>query len=165
MSKLEPNRDKIIRHDREFRKGNIFLSCVKKLNNVLGFISTLSHIDEVKLLRKRARAFLARAIDSLNSGDYDVASFLSEQAVQLHLKSILLERLGDYPRTHSISNLISIIRRISNCELLIRFLEDSRMEVRLMEDAYISSRYLVKEFTKEEAEILTSIAGEVLKYG
>jgi len=125
----------------------------------------LSHLDEMKLLRKRARAFLARAVDSLNSGDYDVASFLSEQAVQLHLKSILLEKLGDYPRTHSISSLVSIIKKTAGYEALMRFLEENRMGLRLMEDAYISSRYLVREFAKEEAEMLINIATEVLKHG
>jgi HEPN domain-containing protein len=108
----------------------------------------LSHLDEMRLLRKRARAFLARAVDSLNSGDYDVASFLSEQAVQLHLKSILLEKLGDYPRTHSISSLVSIIKKTAGYEALMRFLEENRMGLLLMEDAYISSRYLVREFAK-----------------
>jgi HEPN domain-containing protein len=125
----------------------------------------LSHLDEMRLLRKRARAFLARAVDSLNSGDYDVASFLSEQAVQLHLKSILLEKLGDYPRTHSISSLVSIIKKTAGYEALMRFLEENRMGLRLMEDAYISSRYLVREFAKEEAEMLINIATEVLKHG
>jgi len=119
----------------------------------------------MRLLRKRARAFLARAVDSLNSGDYDVASFLSEQAVQLHLKSILLEKLGDYPRTHSISSLVSIIKKTAGYEALMRFLEENRMGLRLMEDAYISSRYLVREFAKEEAEMLINIATEVLKHG
>jgi HEPN domain-containing protein len=73
----------------------------------------MSHIDEVKILRKRAKSFLLRAIECLDSKDYDLASFLSEQAVQLHLKSILLEEIGDYPRTHSISILISILKKIN----------------------------------------------------
>jgi HEPN domain-containing protein len=34
-------------------------------------------MSEVRLLRRRAKAFLARAFDSLNSRDYDLASFLS----------------------------------------------------------------------------------------
>ncbi|MGC8832340.1 MAG: HEPN domain-containing protein [Thermoproteota archaeon] len=49
-------------------------------------------------MRKRAKSFFTRALESLNSGEYDLAAFLSEQAVQLHLKSILLEKIGDYPR-------------------------------------------------------------------
>jgi len=57
----------------------------------------MPHRRDVEILGRRVRGFLKRAVDSLNSGDYDLAAFLSEQAVQLHLKSILLEKVGDYP--------------------------------------------------------------------
>ncbi len=125
----------------------------------------MSHIDEIKILRKRAKSFLLRAIECLNSKDYDLASFLSEQAVQLHLKSILLEEIGDYPRTHSISILISILKKLTNYNSLLKFLEEKRNEIRLMEDAYIASRYLLREYTEDEAKTLVDIAKEVLKYG
>jgi len=46
-----------------------------------------------------SKAFLARALDGLNSRDYDLASSLSEK---LYLKSIIQRKLGNYPRTHSI---------------------------------------------------------------
>lgn len=125
----------------------------------------MTHLEEVKILRRRAKAFYSKALDSLNSGDYDLASFPSEQAVQLHLKSILLEALGEYPKTHSISYLFSIISKISEYDNLIKFFEDNKMQFRLMEDAYISSRYLVREYTRDEAEMLLDLAKEVLRYG
>ncbi|MEM2096269.1 MAG: HEPN domain-containing protein [Candidatus Caldarchaeum sp.] len=59
----------------------------------------IPHVEEVELLRRRARSLLARSGDSLVDGDYDVASFPSEQSLRLYLKSILLEELGDFPRT------------------------------------------------------------------
>lgn len=124
----------------------------------------MPHIDEVRILRKRALAFQRRARESFNSGDYDLAAFLSEQAVQLHLKSILLEELGDYPRTRSISHLFSLISKIQKYEDLGRFFEERKRTFRLMEDSYISSRYLVREFTREEAEELLNAAEEVLKW-
>lgn len=125
----------------------------------------MPHIYEVKLLRKRAKSFFTRALESFNSGEYDLAAFLSEQAVQLHLKSILLEKIGDYPRVHSILTLASILNRLPDCKELARFLEKSKTEIRLLEDAYIASRYLVREYTREEAEILVNVAKEVLKHG
>lgn len=100
---------------------------------------------------------MARALDSLSSGDYDLASFLSEQAVQLHLKSILLAKVGDYPRSHSITLLISILKKACG-EEFIRFFERWRSEISLMEDAYIASRYLVREYSREEAESLVNFA-------
>ncbi|MCX8189357.1 MAG: HEPN domain-containing protein [Nitrososphaeria archaeon] len=125
----------------------------------------MSHANEVKILRRRAEAFYKRALDSLNDGDYDLTSFLSEQAVQLFLKSILLEELGDYPKIHLISNLISILRKVQKYESLVKFFDENKLKIRLMEDAYILSRYTIREYTKEEAEILLEVAKEVLKYG
>ncbi|MBO3839931.1 MAG: HEPN domain-containing protein [Thermoproteota archaeon] len=52
----------------------------------------MPHIDEVRILQKRAKAFFTRALESLKSEEYDLAAFLSEQAVQLYLKSLLLEK-------------------------------------------------------------------------
>jgi len=34
---------------------------------------------------------------SLGSGDYDIAAFMAEQAVQLFLKSMILEVSGEMP--------------------------------------------------------------------
>ncbi len=125
----------------------------------------MPHIDEIRLLRRRSKAFLERAMDSLNSGDYDIASFLSEQAVQLYLKSLLLEKLGDYPRTHSLSTLLAITKKVPSCERITELLERNKTEIRLMEDSYIASRYLMREYTREEAEVLVNLAREVLKLG
>ncbi|MBO3802204.1 MAG: HEPN domain-containing protein [Thermoproteota archaeon] len=124
----------------------------------------MPHIDEVKLLRKRAKSFFVRALESLDSGEYDLAAFLSEQAVQLYLKSVLLEKIGDYPRVHSILTLASILKKTSFKDLA-EFLEEKKTEVRLLEDAYIASRYLLREYTKGEAEIIVNFAKEVLKHG
>lgn len=125
----------------------------------------MSHRREVKLLRRRAKGFFARAMDSLNYKDYDLAAFLFEQAVQLYLKSVLLEKVGDYPRTHSLSTLLSLLKRAPGTEGLVELLERRRVELGLMEDAYIASRYLVREYSEEEAKVLMSLAREVLSFG
>ncbi|WP_272914448.1 HEPN domain-containing protein [Candidatus Methanodesulfokora washburnensis] len=45
-----------------------------------------------------------------------------------------------------------------------KFFKERKKIFRLMEDSYISSRYLSREFTKEEAEELLNAAEEVLKW-
>jgi len=123
------------------------------------------HAEEVALLRSRAKSFLARAEDSLAEGDYDIASFLAEQSLQLYLKSILLEELGDFPRTHSISFLIQQIRKIPNRQQLTVLLEKRSDIIRLMEDVYIASRYLPRRYSEEDARLLVNAAKEVLRFG
>jgi len=71
---------------------------------------------------RSTKAFLNMALDSLEAKDYDVASFLSEQAVQLYLNSFP-EELGDYPRTHSISNLLTILGKVEKYNNVAKILE------------------------------------------
>ena len=49
---------------------------------------------------------------SLGSGDYDIAAFMAEQAVQLFLKSIILEVSGEMPRTYSIRQLFNALKLV-----------------------------------------------------
>jgi len=96
---------------------------------------------------------------------HDLAAFLSEQSVPLYLKSILLEKIGDYPGVLSILTLVFILKKLPDCKNLAEFLEKKKVEIRLLEDAYIASRYLLRKYVKEEAEMLVNVASEVLKYG
>lgn len=125
----------------------------------------MRHVDEVRLLRKRAKSFFARARDSLAYGDYDVAVFLAEQALQLYLKSVILEELGDFPRTHSLTFLITQFRKLPQQGELVNLLEKSKTVVRLMEDAYIASRYLPRTYGEEDAKAAVELVEEVLKFG
>jgi HEPN domain-containing protein len=84
-----------------------------------------------------------------------------QSRLQLHLKSILLEKIGDFPRTHSA--LISALRRLPYFRNLLEFLE-RKIEIRLLEEEYIASSFF-REHTEEEAEILVNLAEEVLRYG
>ncbi|MBO3831851.1 MAG: HEPN domain-containing protein [Candidatus Brockarchaeota archaeon] len=84
---------------------------------------------------------------------------------QPNLKSILLEKMGDHSRVRSILILASILKKLPNFKDLAEFLDGKKTEVRLLEDAYIASRYLMREYTKEEAETIINVAEEVLKHG
>ena len=43
-------------------------------------------------------------------------------------------------------------------------LENYLLELGMLEDAYITSRYVMREFTKQEAEKLTKAVKEIMKY-
>jgi len=124
----------------------------------------VQHIDEVNILRRRAYAFLRIAETSFNNGDYDLTVFLCEQAVQLYLKSLLLEEIGDYPRTCSITRLLQLFQKLKGLEDLYKLYQERRYEFTVLEDSYIASRYLPKEYSREEAEKILNLAREVLKY-
>ncbi|WP_456330150.1 HEPN domain-containing protein [Archaeoglobus sp.] len=107
----------------------------------------MSHRKEVERLRKRAMGFMDAAAERLKAEDYDLACFMAEQAVQLYLKSAVLELSGDVPRTHSIRQLLSILSK-----LLDEQFDFDRRSLIFLEDAYIKARYLGSDYVKEDAE-------------
>ncbi|MCD6095039.1 MAG: HEPN domain-containing protein [Thermoprotei archaeon] len=125
----------------------------------------MTHIDEVELLRRRSLRMLNHAEHCITTGDYDLASFLAEQAVQLYLKSIILELTGEVPRTHVIRQLFHILRTIvKNKELIDEFMRKNRRLLVGLEEAYLALRYLFRIYEKEEAEELINFAKEVINF-
>ena len=121
------------------------------------------HRDEVEALRRRAGDFLELAREALRMENNDISCFLSEQAAQLHLKSVLLEEVGDYPRTHSIRNLLAEISKGLRGEKIEEFTHKNRVRLIALEDAYIIARYTPTTYTKEDAEDMISMAEETIR--
>ena len=122
--------------------------------------------EEEKHLIKRSKEFLETAEYQTSKGFYDLAAFSLEQALQLFLKSKVLAEGVDYPRTHSVRTLLEILSDLApeDKESTIKsILENYLLELGMLEDAYITSRYAMREFTKQEAEKLTKAVKEVMK--
>ncbi|HDH07340.1 MAG TPA: HEPN domain-containing protein, partial [Thermoproteales archaeon] len=110
--------------------------------------------EEVELIRGRSLRMLKHAKMCLTSGDYDLASFLAEQAAQLFLKSKILELTGEMPRTHVIRQLFHMLRELVNPSdklSIDSFVRENRRLMIGLEEAYLSSRYFFKIYEKEEA--------------
>jgi len=119
--------------------------------------------EEVSVLRRRSEEFLRQAEMSLRSSAYDAAVFLSEISLQLYLKSVLLEAVGDYPRTHSIRALLSEISKHLGRRDLENFMRVNRARLIALEDAYFTARYSTNLFTQEDAEDAIKLVKEVLE--
>ncbi|MEM2363584.1 MAG: HEPN domain-containing protein [Candidatus Nezhaarchaeales archaeon] len=120
------------------------------------------HKLEVEVLKKRSSMFLELSKHALSRDFYDLACFLAEQSLQLFLKSLLLELIGDYPRTHSVRQLMSELSRVlKSCEL-DELVAASRVRLLALEDAYLMSRYYVREYEKEDAEDMIKLVEELL---
>jgi len=120
------------------------------------------HRSEAEILRKRALEFLEEAQIALGRGSYDLACFLSEQALQLYLKYVLLMIVGDYPRTHSIRKLLGEIARILSSKELEGFIKANRARLIALEDAYIMARYFTSEYGREDAEDMVKLVKETM---
>lgn len=118
-------------------------------------------VDEVETLLSKSKKFTNLASICLERELYDLACFNAQQGIQLLLKAFTLEKLGHIPRTHSIRELMGNLSRQLNEEDLNEYVKTHRLELTALEDAYISSRYFVKEFAREDAEDCIRIAKEV----
>lgn len=122
--------------------------------------------EEEKSLLKRSRDFLETAEYQISRGFYDLAAFSLEQALQLFLKAKLLAQGINYPRTHSVRVLLEMLSELvpENKKSVVRgILENYLLELGVLEDAYITSRYVMREFTKQEVEKLAKAVKRVME--
>jgi len=125
------------------------------------------HREEVDLLKKRSSRMLVHASRCLKSGDYDLAAFLAEQAVQIHLKATILELTGEVPRTHIIRQILSLLKSLYADKRASKIEEFTRKHRRLLiglEEAYLASRYLYRPYELEEAKELVKFAEKVIRF-
>jgi len=123
-------------------------------------------MDEAEYLLERSKQFLETAKYQIEKGFFSLAVFSLEQALQLSLKSKMLASGVDYPRTHSVRTLLEILSDLASEEekaTVKQILDSYLLELGMLEDAYITSRYVRREFRKEEAEVLMRVVKEVMK--
>ena len=124
----------------------------------------MSH-REVSLLRDRSLRMLSSARRSLLDGDYDLAAFMADQAVQLYLKSVILELTGELPRIHAVRQLIRVLKDLSDRPKVIDdYVREKRSLLIRLEEAYISSRYMPRIYEKDEVEELVNFAEEAMGF-
>jgi len=126
----------------------------------------VTRMDEAEYLLERSKQFLETAKYQIEKGFFSLAVFSLEQALQLSLKSKMLASGVDYPRTHSVRTLLEILSDLASEEekaTVKQILDSYLLELGMLEDAYITSRYVRREFRKEEAEVLMRVVKEVMK--
>jgi len=116
------------------------------------------HQDQIELFRKRSKNFLDIAKDRLKKKDWDLTCFMAEQSVQLLLKAVILEKKNEFPRTHSIRQLISILN-----DLIEEKINYERKFLSFLENAYYNSRYIDYDYNEQDAKDALKIAEDVIK--
>jgi len=100
---------------------------------------------------------LKKAKDNFNIENYDLASFLCQQAVEKSLKSLLIKQTNKFPKIYDLvrlGNLVNIDKDLlENCKRLTA--------------VYTENRYpdvSAEEYTKEEAEEDIEVTEDILKW-
>lgn len=101
----------------------------------------------------------------LKKGDYSLAAFNLEQASQLFLKHYLFLKLKDFPKIHSLNQLLKEIGKTYQKEKEIKKLIDENISlIADLEEAYLTSRYLPVEFYKSQVEKMEEFVDFLLKF-
>jgi HEPN domain-containing protein len=94
-------------------------------------------------------------------GMYDLAVFSLEQSLQLFLKAAPLKEGVEFPRTHGVRRLLSILAELTGSDEIKQLLTSYSLELGILEDAYIVSRYFPRSYTGEEFERLRAAVERV----
>ncbi len=121
--------------------------------------------EEADQFYRRSVEFLESAELQMSKRFYALSIFGLEQSLQLLLKSKLLGKGAEFPRTHSVKKLMKLLSELSagECaEVLEIMLKTYTLELGILEDACITSRYGIRDFEKEEAEKILSAAKVII---
>ena len=113
----------------------------------------------VEFLEERALQFLVSRA-AAERGFYELALFHAEQALQLYTKYLIYRKLGDFPKTHFLRDLLD--KPYGAVCNLGDFLRRRSAVLALLEHAYITSRYLPFRARREDYEVARDALGEAL---
>lgn len=117
------------------------------------------HYEEVETLLRRSKDYAELANEAFEREKYDTAVFLTEQALQLYLKAVIIKYSDVRLRTHSIRELLKGVGDALGAEdEVAEFVRQNRSLLRELEDAYIKARYEPRMYYREDAEDLIDFA-------
>lgn len=120
---------------------------------------------QADFLKKRADEFLKTADYHIREKMYPLAAFDLEQALQLYLKYYLFLRIKDYPKVHSLRELLTDLgkayQRVPEVE---KIKEENVHLIADLDQAYITARYLPAEFTKTQVENMKNWVEDFIRF-
>ena len=118
---------------------------------------------EIKFLKERAKEFFTNAEELFKKKKYNLCVFNLEQALQLWIKYLIAKRIGDWPKTHYLDELIIELAKVYNNKKLLSFKKNNKIYIEDLTEAYFSSRYYPINFSKEKSENLIEKTKEFIK--
>lgn len=117
-----------------------------------------------EFLQKRADEFFEEVEGLIKKKKYNMAAHHLEQTAQLYLKYAIYRKLGDFPQIHPLSKLLDELGKAYNkSNLMETFMDENLMLIKNLEVAYIFGRYMDKEYTKKEVDILSELTNNIIK--
>ena len=117
----------------------------------------------MEFLKERALQFFEMSKAAAERGFYELALFHAEQALQLYTKYLIYRKLGDFPKTHFLRDLLDEVLKLYGAVCnLDDFLRRRSAVLALLEHACITSRYLPFRARREDYEVARDALEEAL---
>jgi len=110
--------------------------------------------EEIEFLKKRSKEFYENAKDLFKKAIFNLSVFNLEQSCQLFLKYLIGKKIGDWPKTHYLDELIKELAKAYKKKIVLEYFQENELFFENLSDAYFTSRYLPKEFTQTIVEKL-----------
>ncbi|RLE66513.1 MAG: hypothetical protein DRJ47_02245 [Thermoprotei archaeon] len=123
------------------------------------------------VIKKRAERALDAAEILMKHGFYDTVAFLAGYATLLYTRAVLLDLLGEYPKTLGLRDLLLILRdvyqkcmRFEEAERIRIYLTKEKESLLLLEDAYLHQETSIKYYSKEESSEILVFARKFFRF-
>ncbi|MEK6983963.1 MAG: HEPN domain-containing protein [Nanoarchaeota archaeon] len=113
--------------------------------------------EEIKRWMEFAKDDLKKAHDNFNIENYNLSSFLCQQAVEKALKAMLIKKMNKYPKIHDLVMLGNLAGLDKN---LLKYCE--KLTFVYTETRYPDTSY--RKYSKEESEEDIKNTEEILKW-
>jgi HEPN domain-containing protein len=117
----------------------------------------------IDFLKERAKEFFEEAKELFKKKRYNLSAFNLEQAIQLFVKYLIGKKLGDWPKTHYLSELVPDLAKTYKSKEILKFYRENELFFENLEDAYFTSRYFPKKFSENSLSQLFEKSEEFLK--
>jgi HEPN domain-containing protein len=117
----------------------------------------------IDFLKERAKEFFEEAKELFKKKRYNLSAFNLEQAIQLFVKYLIGKKLGDWPKTHYLSELVTDLAKTYKSKEILKFYRENELFFENLEDAYFTSRYFPKKFSENSLSQLFEKSEEFLK--
>ena len=115
-------------------------------------------------MKERSKEFYEEAMELFKKGKYNLSAFTLEQSLQLYLKYLIGKKIGDWPKTHYLDELVKSLAEAYNKEEFIKYKKENSLFFDDLSDAYFTSRYFPKKFNKELVEELLKNFEKFIKF-
>lgn len=121
---------------------------------------------KAEFLKKRAEEFLSGANHHLSRENWELAAFNLEQSCQLFLKYSLFKELGDYPKVHSLSELLRELGKVypQKKAAIEKIRREKASVIGDLDQAYITSRYLPVKFNQFQTRNMLQFTKSLIQF-